>query len=109
MIPRDVDEVVLREAIPHQDFNTWNPKFSIREPDVILAEQSGTLKSVRIVKNGQEFYMFVQLSWLKDQDFFFSTTRSKKEPRRFRHIGRLLEYIEKNFQSIKAVTIEIYR
>jgi len=92
-----------------KNFAVWDPELSITEPDVILAAKNGTLKSVRIVKNGQDFYMFVQLSWRKDQELFFATTRTKKKPRQFRNIGRLLEYIEHNFQDIDNIALEILR
>jgi hypothetical protein len=83
---------------------SWNPEHSIKEADAILAAKSGTLKSVRILKDGQDFYVFIRLTWRKEE-LFLATTRTNKEPRRFRHIGRLVEYIEANYPGIKAITL----
>lgn len=83
----------------------WNPEHSITEADAVLAAKSGTLKSLRIVKDGQDFYVLIQLTWRKEQELFLATTRTRKEPRRFRHIGRLIEYIEGNYPGIKSLTL----
>ncbi len=83
----------------------WNAEHSITEADAVLAAKSGTLKSLRIVKDGQDFYVLIQLTWRKEQELFLATTRTRKEPRRFRHIGRLIEYIEGNYPGIKSLTL----
>ena len=73
----------------------WNPEHSITEADAVLAAKSGTLKSLRIVKDEKDFYVLIQLTWRKEE-LFLATTRTKKEPRRFRHIDRTVESLEEH-------------
>jgi hypothetical protein len=49
----------------------------------------------------------MQLTWRKE-DLFLATTRTKRAPRRFRDIGRLIEYIERNYPGIKAMTLTLH-
>ena len=85
----------------------WNPEHSITEADAVLASKSGTLKSLRIIKDGASFYVLIQLTWRKEE-LFLATTRTKKEQRRFRDIGRLVEYIESNYPGIKTMTLILH-
>jgi hypothetical protein len=82
----------------------WNPKNSITEADVILAAKNGTLKSLRIEKNGEKFHVCLCLTWRKEE-LFLSTTRNRKRPRQFHHLGRLVEYIESSFPGIEAILL----
>jgi len=93
--------------LPPPDFAMWNPEHSITEADAVLAAKSGTLKSLRIVKDGASFYVLISLTWRKEE-LFLATTRTKKEPRRFRDIGRLVEYIESNYPGIKTMTLILH-
>lgn len=82
----------------------WNPEHSITEADAVLAAKSGTLKSLRIIKDETDFYVLIQLTWRKEE-LFLATTRTKKEPRRFRHIGRLVEYIEEHYPCLETLVL----
>jgi len=81
---------------------------SITEPAAIIADRSGALKAVKIIKKGDDFCVFLKLSWEKDY-IYLSTARKKSEPRRFRDIGRLLEYVEKNYSSISKLTLVLQK
>ena len=85
----------------------WNRDHSITEADVVLAARSGTLKSLSIVKDEGVFYVLIQLTWRK-QELFLATTRSKKEPRRFRDLGRLVEYITSNYPGVKRIALILH-
>jgi hypothetical protein len=82
----------------------WNPEHSITEADAVIAAKSETLKSLRIIKDNGDFYVLVRLSWRKEE-LFLATTRTRKEPRKFRHLGRLIEYIENNYPCVKNITL----
>lgn len=83
----------------------WNPEFSITESDAILAAKNGTLKALRIVKDGDSCHVLMQLTWRKDQDLYLVTTRNRKEPRRFRDLDRLVEYIKANFPGVTLMAL----
>lgn len=82
----------------------WNPELSITEAKATLLAQNDAIKSLRIIKEGTDFYVLMRLTASKDE-FFLATQRTQKEPRRFRHIGRLLEYIESHFPSINDLVL----
>ena len=82
----------------------WNPECASSEADAILADKNGALKSMRIIKAGDDFHVLLYYTWRKEE-LFLSSTRSQKEPRKFRHIGRLLEHIERTFPSLEKLEI----
>ena len=86
------------------DLDMWNTDLAITEADAILAAKSGALQSMRIVKNGDEFHVFVRFTWRKEE-LFLSTTRTQKEPRKFKHVGRLIEYIENHYPNLASVEV----
>lgn len=83
----------------------WDQNFAITEADADRAGRCGTVSAVKVVKSGaDEFHVILSLSWATGE-FFLCTTRNKKEPRKFRHIGRLLEYIEGRFPGINELRL----
>lgn len=70
----------------------------------MIAAKNHAIKSLRIVKDGADFYVSMHLNWRKDE-VFLSTTRSQKEPRRFKHMGRLIEYIESHYPDVKTLEL----
>ena len=82
----------------------WNPEAAITESDAVLAAKNGALKSLRIIKEGEDFYVLLQLTWRKEE-LFLATTRKQDEPRSFRHIGRLIEYIETHYPGIETLVL----
>jgi hypothetical protein len=81
----------------------WNPECAITEADAVLAAKNNTITSLRIVKNGADFYVTMNIAWRREE-LFLSTTRSSKEPRTFKHLGRLVAYIESYF-GVKTITL----
>jgi len=77
---------------------------NITEPEAIIAAKSGAVKSIKIIKNGDDFYVHLKLTW-NNSYAFLSTMRNRKAPRSFRDIGRLLAYIETNYPSINKITL----
>lgn len=84
----------------------WNPENTITEADASIAGKNRAVKSLRLVKEGDDYYILLYLSWRKEE-LFLATMRSQKEPRRFKHIGRLIEYIETHFPAIESLTLEL--
>lgn len=82
----------------------WNPDQAVTESDAVIAAKNHAIKSLRIVKDGADFYVSMHLNWRKDE-VFLSTTRSQKEPRRFKHMGRLIEYIESHYPDVKTLEL----
>lgn len=82
----------------------WNPQLSITEADAVLNAKNGAVTSIRIIKNDDSFVVLLQLAWRKDE-LFLCTTRNNKHPREFKHIGRLLEYVEENYPGIDRVEL----
>ena len=87
----------------------WNPEQSITEADALLAEKNGTLESLRIIKDEDCFYLLMKFSWRKDEELFLSTTRTRKKPRKFKNLDRLIDYIEASFSCANSVEIVIRR
>lgn len=88
-------------------YNTlnWNSTRSIIESEAIVNSANNTITRIRVVQlSKDEFILLLKLSWRADE-VYLSTLRSRKQPRIFKHAGRLLEYICSNYSSIKEVTI----
>lgn len=85
----------------------WNPECAITEADAVLAAQNRALKSLRIVKNGEAYHLLLQLSWRKDE-LYLATTRSLKDPRKFKNLDRLIEYIEEHYPGIHNLGITLH-
>jgi len=77
---------------------------NITEPEAIIAAKSGAVKSIKIIKDGDDFYVHLKLTW-NNSYAFLSTMRKRTTPRCFRDIGRLLAYIETNYPSINKITL----
>jgi hypothetical protein len=45
----------------------WNPEHAITEADAIVAAKNDTLEALRIVKDQQDFYVLLRLSWRKEE------------------------------------------
>lgn len=82
----------------------WNPECAITEADAVLAAKNSTIKTLRIIKEGPEFYVLLQLNWRKEE-LFLATTRTTREPRRFKHLGRLVEYIENHYPGVNSLVL----
>lgn len=82
----------------------WNPECAITEADAVLAAKNNTITDLRIIKDDEGFYVLLRITW-RTEEVFLSTTRSTKEPRHFKHLGRLVEYIEAHFPSVVHVSL----
>lgn len=82
----------------------WNPDNAITEADAIIAEKNAAIESLRIIKDGDSYHILIRLNWRKEE-VYLATVRNREEPRHFKHIGRLFEYIEATYPSIVRVTV----
>ena len=85
----------------------WDPELSITEPEADTASRNAAVAAIRIVKTGPDtFHVLLKLTWRK-HEVFLCTTRARKEPRQFKHLGRLIEYIEEHFPTISELTMTL--
>ena len=79
---------------------------SITATEVEIAGKNNTVTAVRIVKLGEIFTVYLHLTWRPDE-VFITTTRDRKTPKRFKHLGRLIEYIENLFPNVKSLQFDL--
>ena len=85
----------------------WDPDLSITEPEADTASRNSAVAAVRIVKTGPDtFHVMLRLTWRK-QEVFMCTTRTRTEPRAFKHLGRLVEYLEEHFPAISEIAMTL--
>ena len=85
----------------------WDHELSITEPEADTASRNDAVTSIRIVKTDPDtFHVLIRLTWRK-QDCYLCTTRSRTEPRTFKHLGRLVEYLEEHFPTVTEVTLSL--
>lgn len=85
----------------------WDPDLSITEPEADTASRNAAVAAIRIVKTDPDtFHVMLKLTWRK-QEVFICTTRTRTEPRTFRHLGRLVEYLEEHFPAISEITMTL--
>jgi hypothetical protein len=82
----------------------WTKDQAITEADAIISAKNGALKALRIVKEGKNLYILLTLTWRKEE-LYLSTTRNQKEPRRFRNLDRLIEYIETHYPGLDTMSL----
>jgi len=86
---------------------TWDAELSITEANAVQSEKNKALKAIRIGRLGaSSFVLYMQLTWCTDE-MFLCTTRTRSEPREFKHMGRLIEYIEATYPSVKKLQITL--
>jgi hypothetical protein len=76
----------------------------ITESDASIAVRSNAVTALRIIKENDEYYVMLTITWSR-KELFLTTARKHDEPRRFRHLGRLIEYLEVHYPMIKTLEI----
>ena len=86
----------------------WDTEKAISETELVISDQNNAIKELRIEKDGESHRVFVKLTW-RQGEFFLATTRSSAKPRNFKHLGRLVEHIEKTYLSVKSFHVQILK
>ena len=84
----------------------WDADKAITETEMVTSDKAAAIKELRIEKEGEIHRVFVQFTW-RQGEYFLTTTRTSEKPREFKHFGRLIEYIEKTYPSIKSFEVQI--
>ena len=79
---------------------------SVTEPEAIFAEQSRAILAMRIAKIGASYTVHLVLNSQKSE-VFISTTRYRKQPKEYMHLGRLIAFVESTFPSIKTLELTL--
>lgn len=86
----------------------WDPDMAITESDLVNANLYLSIKALRIEKSGGSFLLFAELMLASNPgEFYLATMRSDAKPREFRHLGRLIEYVERVCTSVDSLQITI--
>lgn len=93
-------------AISEQVQTPWDPEFAVFEADASMQGKNGAVKQVRVVKEAGEFYILLRFTW-RQGEFYLATVRKPNEPRRFKDMTRLLEYIQEHYPSNKQFLTDI--
>lgn len=78
----------------------------ISESEAIVADENLAIQSLRIEKHGEVYTVHIQLNWRK-VEVVLVTQRNKTEPKTFKQLGRLIEFIEAKLPRIKTVQITL--
>lgn len=84
----------------------WDAEKAITETEMVTSDKAAAIKELRIEKEGEIHRVFVQFTW-RQGEYFLTTTRTSEKPREFKHFGRLIEYIEKTYPSVKSFEVQI--
>ena len=99
--------IPIIEIVIGNNMETWDAELSITEANAVQSEKNKALKAIRIGRLGESsFVLYMQLTWCADE-MFLCTTRTRSEPREFKHMGRLIEYIEAAYPSVKKLQITL--
>lgn len=79
---------------------------SITEANAAIADEHKSITSMRLIKNGASFTLFMKLNWL-NEEVFLATARNRKQPREFVDMGRLIKYIEARFPNVKTLVVDL--
>ncbi len=93
-------------AITEQQHAPWDPEFAIFEADASVQGKNGAVKQIRVVKEAGEFFLLLKFTW-RAGEFYLATIRRPNEPRRFKDMSRLLEYIEEHYPTTKQLHIDM--
>lgn len=103
-----VDTAVTDNNAKNTDSNlvVWDAEKAITETEMVTSDKAAAIKELRIEKEGEIHRVFVQFTW-RQGEYFLTTTRTSEKPREFKHFGRLIEYIEKTYPSVKSFEVQI--
>lgn len=93
-------------AVTEQVQTPWDPEFAVFEADASVQGRNGAVKQIKVVKEAGEFYILLKFTW-RQGEFFLATLRRPNEPRRFKDMSRLLEYIQEHYPTSKQLLVEM--
>lgn len=78
----------------------------ITEREATLADANLAIQALRIEKHGEVFTVYLDLNWRKSEVALVSV-RDKTAPRTFKHLGRLVEFIEDRLPRVKSIQLSL--
>jgi hypothetical protein len=93
----------LQKIHSSSDQTVPTPQGGINEADLMLAVQKGQVQQFSLIEVEKDtFYIVVKLN-THSQEQFLSTQKKLHEPRLFKHLGRLIEYIHFKYPAISQI------